>query len=256
MKSRKTYKTEAIVLKASRLGEADSLLTLYTPHLGKIRALARGALRPKSKLRGHVQPLMHSQMQLAQGQNLDVVTQSETLECFLPLRDQLLDTSYAIYIAELTDRFSPEGEPNRPLFNLIVETLRRLCQEHNANVLILHFEIHFLRHLGYKPELHKCVLCDCSVVPTMNFFSIPEGGVVCPHCCEGEQPLRPLSVDALKVLRFLQSSDYPTAQRLRITAGLSLDLQPLLHGYISYLLEREVKSMAWIDRLKAREGIA
>jgi DNA repair protein RecO (recombination protein O) len=228
----KTYRTEAIVLKKSRLREADSTVTLYTPHFGKIRAVAKGVLRPKSKLRGHIEPLVHSQMQLAHGRNIDTVTQSETLESFLPLRNDLLATSYAIYVAELTDRFSPDGEANYPLFKLLRDTLRRLCQTHNDRSLLLHFELHLLGHLGYRPELH-------------------EGGVICPGCRERGYALRPLSVNALKALRFLQDNDYDSTQRLRITSELSLALQPLLHGYINYLLDREVKSMTWIDRLRA-----
>jgi DNA repair protein RecO (recombination protein O) len=247
----KTYKTEAIVLKKSRLREADSIVTLYTPHFGKIRAVAKGALRPKSKLRGHIEPLVHSQMQLAHGQNMDTVTQSETLESFLPLRNDLLATSYAIYVAELTDRFSPDGEANYPLFKLLRDTLRRLCQAHNDRSLLLHFELHLLGHLGYRPELHKCVSCSSLVTPTTNFFCIAEGGVICPGCRERGYALRPLSVNALKALRFLQDNDYDTTQRLRITSELSLALQPLVHGYINYLLDREVKSMSWVDRLRA-----
>jgi DNA repair protein RecO (recombination protein O) len=233
----KTYKTEAIVLKKSRLREADSIVTLYTPHFGKIRAVAKGALRPKSKLRGHIEPLVHSQMQLAHGQNMDTVTQSETLESFLPLRNDLLATS--------------DGEANYPLFKLLRDTLRRLCQAHNDRSLLLHFELHLLGHLGYRPELHKCVSCSSLVTPTTNFFCIAEGGVICPGCRERGYALRPLSVNALKALRFLQDNDYDTTQRLRITSELSLALQPLVHGYINYLLDREVKSMSWVDRLRA-----
>src|SRR4030042_4942105 len=94
----KSYKTEGIVLKRSRFREADSIVTLYTPRYGKIRAVAKGALRPKSKLRGHVEPLIYSQIQLTQGQNLDTVTQGETLESFLPLRADLLTDSCATYV--------------------------------------------------------------------------------------------------------------------------------------------------------------
>jgi len=256
MKPPKSFRTEAVVLKRSRLREADSLLTLYTPRFGKIRAVAKGALRPKSKLRGHVEPLIYSQIQLTQGQDLDTVTQGETLESFLPLRDDLLTTSYAIYIAELTDRFTPEGEANYSLFQLLVHTLRRLCQAHNDITLLMHFELHLLDQLGYRPELYRCVNCDSPLTPITNFFSITDGGVVCPACHQQEHFLRPLSINALKVLRFLQRNDYLTTQRIHLSPELSLDLQPLLHGYITYLLEREVKSMTWIDRLRARDRLA
>jgi len=252
MKPPKTYRTEAVVLKKTRFREADSIVTLYTPHLGKIRAVAKGAIRPKSKLRGHVEPLIHSQIQLTQGQNLETVTQGEIIEGFLPLRNDLLATSFAVYVADLTERFSPDGQANYPLFRLLLDTLRQLCKPYNDKVLPLYFELHLLGCAGYRPELHKCVSCNSLIKPTTNFFSITDGGVVCPLCREHGQVLRSLSLDTLKVLRFLQHNDYFTAQRLRITPELSHVLQPLLHGYINYILEREVKSRVWLDRLRAK----
>ena len=140
----KIYSTEAIVLRRKGLGEADSLLTLYTSRLGKVRAVARGAQRPKSRLGGHVESLVYSEMQLAQSRNLDIVTQSQTIEGFLPLRDDLWRSSCAIYIVELVDRFTVERQENYAVFRLLLDALRWLCRVRNSEALLRCFELHLL----------------------------------------------------------------------------------------------------------------
>jgi len=254
MTAPRLYNTEAVVLKKTDLGEADSILTLYTPHLGKLRAVAKGVRRPRSKLGGHVELLTYSEMLLAQSQGLDIVTQSQTIESFLPLRDDLWRTSWALYAVELIDRFTAEGEENYPLFKLLVDTLHWLCHARHGEIILRCFELRLLKYLGYQPQFQQCLGCGSPLKPNTNFFSPSGGGVLCPPCHDREPIVYPLSFNALKALRFLQRSEYASADRLRITQELSLELKQLMEKYIRYLLEQEVKSAGWLDRLK-REGI-
>lgn len=250
----KLYNTEAIVLKKTELGEADCILTLYTPHRGKLRAVAKGARRPKSKLGGHVELLTYSEILLAQSKNLDIITQSQTIQGFFSLRDDLWRTSWALYVIELVERFTAEDEENYPIFRLLVDTLQWLCQARHGDIILRCFELHLLQYLGYRPQLQKCVDCQSPLEPGINFFTPSGGGVLCPGCRDREPVVYPLSLNALKVIRFLQRSDYASVDRLRITPELSTELKRLMQGYIRYLLEREVKSVDWLDRLK-KEGL-
>jgi len=247
------YNTEAIVIRKSELGEADSILTLYTPHLGKIRAVAKGARRPKSKIGGHVELLVHSQMLLVRSRSLDIISQSQTIESFLPLRDDLKGTSSALYVVELVDRFTADGQENYPLFRLLVDTLHWLCRARHGELVLRYFELHLLKHLGYQPQLQQCVVCRSPMTAGDNYFTPSGGGVVCPSCCHQEPVLYPLSLNALKVLRFLERSDYAQVDRLRVSPELSSDLKRLMQRCIRYLLEREVKSAEWLDRLEKEE---
>lgn len=249
----RVYKTEAIVLKAGALGEADRLLTLYTPYLGKIKALAKGVRRPKSKLGGHLELLSYSTMMLAQGRNLDIVSQSQTLEAFLPLRQDLWRIGCALYAAELVDRFTPERVEDYPLYKLLLDTLRRLAQGRRTEITLRYFEIQLLERLGYRPQLERCLRCSSPLRPIANFFSASAGGVLCPACSPSEPVVRPLSLGALKVMRLLQKEDYAAASRVRLPPQISLELEGLLREYIRYLLEGEVRSLAFLDRLR-REG--
>ncbi len=250
MTTTRTYQTEAIILKRTKLGEADRILTLYTPGLGKLKAVAKGTRRPLSKLGGHVELLTHSRLMLAKGRNLDIVTQAQTINNFLPIKDNLERISLGLYIAELVDSFTGEHIEDRQLFNLLLDTLHQLSQATNCEAVLRYFELHLLDHLGYRPQLHRCTICNLPLQPQTNFFSPSHGGTLCHECGYHEPIARPLSLNAVKVLRLWQDCDYTTAKRVRIDAKLAAELEQIMQEYIKYLLERQLKSTAWLDKLK------
>ncbi len=246
----RNYQTEAIVIKKTRLGEADSILTLYTPHLGKIQGFAKSLRKPKSKMAGHLELLTHSQVSFARGKNIDTITGSQTIHSFLPLKSDLKLTSYALYTIELVNQFTAEHIENQPLFRLLLETLEQLCQANNHELVLRYFELHLLHEVGYRPQLQQCVTCHRPLEPVVNSFSASGGGVLCPDCRYSQPLSQPLSVNALKVLRLLQSSDHGVVSRLKIDKTLSDELETVMRNYLQYLLEREVKSAAWLDTLR------
>lgn len=246
----KAYKTEAIVLKHVNLKEADKILTLYTPGMGKLSAVAKGVRRPRSKTGGHLELLSHCALMLTRGRNLDTVNQAQTVSAFLPLREDLWRASLALYAAELVSRFTAEHVENYPVYRLLLDTLHRLCDTQDGELTLRFFELNLLTHLGYKPELHNCISCRSQLEPTENLFSTSGGGVLCPACRDREPLARPVSVNALKVMRLCQQGDYAKVGNVNVDDELSLEMEGLLRGYIRYLLEREVKSVEWLDRLR------
>jgi len=248
----RNYQTEAIIIKKTKLGEADRILTLYTPHLGKIQAVAKGVRRPRSKMAGHLELLTHSLISLARGRNLDTVTGSQTIDSFLPLKSDLELTAHALYATELVDQFTADNVENRPLFQLLLETMHNLCQGSKSELTLRYFELHLLNAVGYRPQLHHCVSCRSPLKPVVNSFSPSAGGAVCPNCSQSQTLTYPLSVNALKVLRFFQNNDYNTSSRLKMNPELSQELETVMRNYIEYLLEREVKSAAWRDSLRGQ----
>ena len=254
MSSPRNYQTEAIIIKKTKLGEADSILTLYTPYLGKIQGFARSLRKPKSKLAGHLELLTHSLVSLARGRNLDTITGSQTINSFLPLKSDLQLTSCALYVVELVNQFAAEHIENRRLFQLLLETMSQLCQADNSELVLRHFELHLLNEVGYRPQLQQCVTCRQSLKPVVNSFCSGAGGMLCPSCWQGQASCYPVSVNALKVLRLLQSSDYSTVSRLRMNPALSREVATRMRDYLRHLLEREVKSVAWLDALKGADG--
>jgi DNA repair protein RecO (recombination protein O) len=245
------YRTEAIVLRRSDLGEADRLLTLYTPEWGKLRVIAKGVRKPTSRKSGHVELFTHSRLLVARGRNLDIVTQAETIHSFRPLREDLLRTGWAYYAAELLDRFVEEGVENRPLFNLLLTTLGHLCENVDLDLTARFYEVRLLALVGYRPQLFHCLACQGEVKPGMTpFFSPAQGGLLCPRCGEGQKEAREISMPALKVLRFLQTNRYELCQRLRVGRPLHAELEETMRRYITYTLERNLKSVEFLQRLQ------
>jgi DNA repair protein RecO (recombination protein O) len=246
----RNYQTEAIVIKKTKLGEADSILTFFTPRLGKIQGFAKSLRKPKSKLAGHLELLTHSQVSFARGRNLDTITGSQTINSFLLLKSDLWLTSCGLYVAELINQFTAEHQENFPLFQLTLETLNRLCQADNKELVLRYFELHLLESAGYRPQLRECVACHRQLEPTTNSFSPSAGGMLCPDCDPGHSLSYPLSVNAQKVLRLMQGRDYSNASRVKIDPEISREIENVISSYLKYLLEKEVKSAAWLETLK------
>ena len=250
MRRERLYRTEAIVLKRSNFGEADRLLTLYTPKLGKIRAIAKGVRKPTSRKSGHVELFTHSQLLIAKGRNLDIVTQAETVHAFRSLREDLLRTTYAYYAAELLDLFVEEGIENRPLFDLLLAMLGWLGDASDLALTTRFFELRLLSLLGYRPQLFQCVACRRQIEPVSNFFSAADGGILCADCGQNHQGAQEITLNALKVLRFMQTRDYDTCRRLRLSPPLHGELETVLYHYITYTLERNLKSVKFLKTLR------
>ncbi len=246
----RTYQTEAIIIKKTKLGDADRILTLYTPQLGKIQAVAKGVRRPRSKLAGHLELITHSLVSLARGRNLDTIIGSQTINGFLPLKSDLWLTSCALYTAELVNHFTADSIENYPLFELLLETMKQLCQAGNRELDLRYFELHLVDRVGYRPQLRECVSCHLPLELAINSFCPSAGGMLCPNCHPSRPVAYPLSVNAQKVLRLMQDTNYVTVSQLKISPELAMELERVMAGYLKYLLEREVKSAAWLSALR------
>ena len=153
-----TYKTEGVILKRLNYGEADRILTIYTKYRGKIRAIAKGVRKITSRKGGNLELFNHCVLFLAEGRNLDIVTEAQVVHSFSRVSDDLEKTATAFYLVELIDQLTPDGQVNRQVFDLLVENLGELksrrpaCRQGRAEELgavIRSFEINLLKLLGF-----------------------------------------------------------------------------------------------------------
>lgn len=247
------YKTEAVILRQRRLGEADRILVVYTPSYGKMDVKARGVRKTTSRMSGHLQPLTRCVLQLAQGHVSDVVAGCETLDSFQPLREDLDRLSRAFYVVELIDRFVPERAHSFPTYRLLLETLHRLTDAEDTDQVLRFFEMRLIDQCGFRPELETCCGCGSRLEPDENYFAPLSGGVVCRNCAAGPSGARPLSLNALKLLRLLQRGPYNDVMRVRVDRSLAEEIERHLRSYIVSVLERDVNAASFIERLR-REG--
>jgi len=250
MNRERLYRTDALILHRSDFGEADRLLTVFTPRLGRLRLLAKGARKPTSRKAGHIEPFTYVHMLVARGRNLDIVSQVETLEIFRSLREDLDRASQAYYLAELINSFIEEGDENPILFDLALATLVRLCEARDRALALRFFELRCLGLVGYQPQLHFCVECQTQLEPVTNYFYPPAGGVLCPRHGEAVRGAEPLAMPTFKVLRFMQTHPWDDVAALHLKPETHLDLEAILQRYIVYLLERRLKTVDFIHRLR------
>ena len=243
------------MLRHSDWGEADRLLWLFTLEIGKIRALAKGVRKIRSRKAGHLEPFTRASLLLAKGRDLLIVTQAETLDAYLPLRDDLAGITYASYMVELLDRFTYEEGESRGLYRLLCEGLKNLAEGNEKDLVIRYFELRLLDLVGFRPQLMHCLGCGEVIQAQDQYFSAQQGGVLCPKCgsrASGETGFNayPISLEALKYMRHFQRSNFGEAKRARLTPQINRELEITIQHYLTYLLERGLKTPPFLRRLR------
>ena len=252
----RSIRVEAIVLSHSDWGEADRLLGLYTREMGKLRSIAKGVRKPRSRKAGHLEPFTRVSLLLAKGRDMWIVTQADTVNAHLCLREDLERVGYAAYAVELLDRFTYEEGENPGLYRLLSETLARLDTEPDPQLPIHYYEMRLLDLLGFRPQLFNCTRCGEDIRPVDQYFSASLGGVLCPRCGAATSAANPISMEALKYLRHFQRSGYTEAARAHPRQEIDREIERLLQHYLTYLLERGLNSPAFLRKVRQRAGQA
>jgi len=250
MSRERTYRSEAVVLRRANFGEADRLLTLYSREYGKIKAIAKGARKPQSRKTGHVELFMRSRFFIAKGRNLDIITQAESIESYVALRSDLVRTTYASYAVELLDRFTVEEDKHTGIYDLLVNALGWFATAGSLLLTARYYELRLLALTGFHPRLFQCVSCNEVIEEQDQFFSAQLGGLLCPDCRHADRDALPVTAVAVKVLRYLQTRPWDVVQHLQLKGPLQQELERLMHVYLKYTLERDLKSVDFLHRLR------
>ena len=244
------YRVEAVVLRRWDLGEADRILNLYTRQRGKLRAVAKGVRRPTSRLAGHLELFAHSNVLIARGRDLEIVSQAELIEPFRDLRRDERRIGLAGYVADLLDALTSEDDPQPLVFELLTETLRGIASQPDPFFVVRRYELRLLGALGYQPELYRCVVCGRPLEPVTNAFAPQLGGVACPLCAARDPAAVPLPAGAVKALRLLAGERWATVLERRTGPELRSAVESALYAYTRHILGRELASRAVLDQLQ------
>lgn len=245
----RSLRVEGIVLHHSDFGEADRLLTIFTRELGKIRAIAKGVRKPRSRKAGHIEPFSRAVLQLARGRDLFILTQAEAIQSHASLKEDLVLLGYASYVIELLTSFTFEGEENQDLFRLVKNALNRLDSGEDPNLVTHYYEIRLLDLVGYRPKLFACAQCEAVIKAEDQYFSAAQGGVLCPKCGRSMPGSRLISVDALRFLRHFQRSSYKEASRANIKPVIYAEIDQIIHFYVTHILEKKLNSPSFLSRM-------
>ena len=243
------------MLRSIPSGEAGLLVTCFSKDRGKLRAVVRGIRRPTSKMVGHLEPLTRVELVLARSRisGIDTITDAQILDTFAPVKASLEAVTKGIYLVELVDGFGAEDSPNPHIYSLLVDTLRFLGESPGLELTLRYFEIHLLKSSGFMPELHQCVECSEQLLPERHRFSPERGGTLCLRCAPPGARILPVSLRALKVLRFLDGAALPDLLRLKVHHNLGEELSYLLSVTLRYWLDREIQSKSFLEHLQHRQ---
>ena len=190
------YRDRGVVLRTYKLGEADRIVVLLTPGHGKVRAVAKGIRRTKSRIGGRLEPLSHVDLLMYEGRELDIVSQAETIDPWRPLHDDLSCLSQGLAMCEAAEQVAQEREPSAALYRMLVGGLRTLVDRPRP-LVVAAFYWKLLSLDGAGPILDACAHCGSNPpAAPLVAFDIGEGGALCRQCRRGN-PLSPAALEAI-----------------------------------------------------------
>ena len=179
------YRDRGVVLRTYKLGEADRIVVLLTPGHGKVRAVAKGVRRTKSRMGGRLEPLSHVDLLMYEGRDLDTVSQAELVEPWRPLHEDLSRLAQGLAMAEAAEQVAQEREPSLDLYRMLVGALKALVSQPGP-LIVASFYWKLLSLDGAGPVLGTCAHCGAEPpAASLVAFDITEGGALCRDCRRG-----------------------------------------------------------------------
>jgi DNA repair protein RecO (recombination protein O) len=244
-------KTVAITLKSRKWGEADRIVTLYTKQLGKIRAVARGARRLKSRMGAALEPLMICELNLFEksGDSLYRVSQVDLIEPFVRFRENLTLMAAAARMANVVGAVTPDGDPDPELFDTLEQGLRSLVTSDDPALTALVFQIRLLGLTGFRPQTDHCAACGKAKVIHEPQFSPASGGLVCSTCAARQRsPCLPLSRGSLAFLQQALRLDPTMVIRLRADGQVRSEVEDAIEGYVTVVAGRRLPPVDFLTQ--------
>lgn len=235
------YRAQGVVLRTHKLGEADRIITFCTRERGKVRAVAKGVRKTKSRFGGRLEPIAHVNLQLYEGRGeLDIVTQAETVDVFSNIRKDLDRARRAISMLEVVDLIAQEQEASPRMYQMLVGALRSL-DETDSPLIVGSFYWKLLALEGLRPVLDTCA--SCGEQDDLVAFDLTQGGVLCRNCRAG----RAVSPDALSLLRRVLGGDLSRVLR-EDASSAGYEVEHLADESMEVHLERKLRSRHVLDR--------
>ena len=224
----RTVKTEAVVLRSMRLGEADRVLHLYSLDRGRVGAVAKGVRKTKSRFGARLEPLSHVEVLLHQGNSdLQTITGVQLIEAHHHAREDYYRLSVGLIGAEAMLRLFSEQEANERAFTALTRFLDALDTTPHAaerpalDPLALSFQLKLLWLSGYLPHLTSCAECGATDA-TLVGYSPRAGGAVCGGCAREAEALG-LSGEGIRGIEALLASPLADAARLGLSERATRD---------------------------------
>jgi DNA repair protein RecO (recombination protein O) len=234
------YRDRGVVLRTIKLGEADRIVTLLTEGHGKVRAVAKGVRKTKSRFGARLEPTSHVALLMYEGRELDIVTQTDGIEHFRTVREDLDRLAKATSLLEAVDQLVQEHSPNARLYQMLLGALRALSDRDSA-LLVPAFFWKLLSAEGVHPLLDECA--RCGTCEGLVAFDLAQGGVLCRNCRSGV----PISAEAHALLRRILGGGL-AACLAEPASPATREIDHLATAAMETHLERRLRSVTALDR--------
>ena len=239
--------TEAIVLRTHRLGEADKIVSLLTRQVGRVRAVAKGALSRRGRYGAALEPLCYIRVWVYDRENRDLqrIGSVEIIESFFEMQRDYRIQLGAQYLAEVTDRFLPDREVNERVFRLLLVVLRAFKRFGEINRPLVFFNYWLLRLGGFLPDLSRCMACQRQFSEEGGFYDQVAIALVCADCRGGSSTER-VTASALKLIPAFSTARIEQWIEAAPAAPGTRELRRLLEQIIEAHLERKLTTRAML----------
>ncbi len=231
--------TEAVILKTLRLGEADKLVTLLTEKRGLVKAVAKGARRPRSRYGSALEPFTVCRVVLFEKRPTILLRMSsaEITSTNRKIRETIQQIEAASKMVRFLLFLLPEDEPSRKTYELLKNGLRQAQRETDLEWLLCIFEFRCLKYAGFHPRLESCLKCGGASPQERAHFSAKDGGIFCGKCVGSlNAPTITLSPGTLSVIRLTEQLNWDGLFRIRLNPPIRSEIQNFLENHLTHTL--------------------
>ena len=245
-------RTRGIILRSPKWGDADRIVTLYSPNMGKMRGVARGARRMKTRFGGVLEPFGLIELTLFQKtpDALGHISQIDLVTSYSSLRENLTVMTAAARMVKMVDAITVDRDPNPSMYAALVHGLESLHPEDDVALTTLLFQIHVLGHTGFRPQFDSCTECGAVAKPKVpQWFSPRLGGVVCEDCGQkGAGRMLSLSKGSVAFIEQARRLSMPHLTRLKAIGSVRLEVEMAMDAYFSAVVGKPLPTFEpWVS---------
>ncbi|WP_090854044.1 DNA repair protein RecO [Paraliobacillus sp. PM-2] len=240
-------KIEGTILRTQDYGETHKIVTMFTKEKGKIACIARGAKKPKSRMAAVTQPFIHGMFMVQIGSNLGTMQQGEVILSFRKIREDIVKTAYASYLAELTEKILDARTIDSYLYQQFFFSLQAIEANKDPDIIMMMYELKLFNRAGFAPILSECV--HCGRQENAYAFSIQEGGFLCSQCKHMDFDAVSLSEKITKLFQIFLQVDLQQVGAISVRNENKTIMKQLIEAYYEQYGSFYLKSKKFLKQM-------
>lgn len=246
----KYISSQAIITRVKEFGESDLLVTFFTPDGGRLRGVAKGALRSRKRFVNCLDVFSFVNLEYSPSRNSELyfLNSGKLIDAFPGLRSNFSILSKAGYMVELTEILFPLELPERGIFDLLIKSFHLLEKNEQVNIVPLAFEFIAMSQGGYRINIERCCYCGRAYTGAGAAVFKPEkGGISCMKCQQVTALAPPLSPDTIMFIRKLYSNSASVFDELDVDEKILAEIKPVLKLHREYHLGHQPKTANYLE---------